>query len=179
MCPSLKPSPDLQDGMSIPLGTRSAHTGQQDQGGTGWCLESLSGCSAYAPSLCCVTCSWGEWRGLPLFHSHPKFHPRNAYNKQTLPGTYRYTQGWRRTRQAHAHRMGASPGPALCTPCFETQATRSYTLSLSFPICKKGTLLLFSSKRRLFHLLKELIFSLYLISYSPFSWFPYVETLFQ
>ena len=63
--------------------------------------------------------------------------------------------------------------------CSETQGTRSYSLSLSFPVCKMGTLLLFSSKRRRSHLLKELIFSLYLISYSLFNCFPYIETLFQ
>ena len=63
--------------------------------------------------------------------------------------------------------------------CSETQGTRSYSLSPSFPVCKMGTLLLFSSKRRRSHLLKELIFSLYLISYSLFNCFPYIETLFQ
>lgn len=165
--------------MSVPLGAFSVHTGQQDQGGVGWCLKPLSGCFCLCTHSLLCDLFMGAWTRLLLFHSHPPFHPRNAHTKQTLSGTYRHTQGQRRTRQAHAHRMGAGPGPAPCTPCFETQETRSYSLSLSFPVCKMGTLLLFSSKRRLSHLLKELIFSLYLISYSLFNCFPYIETLFQ
>lgn len=77
-------------------------------------LSHCQAVSACAPTLCCVTGSWGAWTGLLLFHSHPPFHPRNAHTKQTLSGTYRHTQGQRRARQAHAHGMGAGPGPAPC-----------------------------------------------------------------